>query len=165
MRHNVIEAVIGAVVLAVAAIFVVFAYSSAGISTPAGYPLLARFERIDGVGVGTDVRVSGIKVGTVTGLVLDPKTYLAEVRMSIDPTVRLPTDTVAAVSSSGLLGDKFLGLVPGGEEKTIEPGGVIKYTQASVSIEELLGKFMFSQGGADKKEGPGSDKAPSDRKE
>ena len=152
MRHNIVEAVIGAVVLVVAGIFVVFTYSAAGISTTTGYPLVARFERIDGVGVGTDVRVSGIKVGTVTAMTLDPKTYLAEVRMTIDPTVKLPLDTVAAVSSTGLLGDKFLGLVPGGDEKTIEPGGVIKYTQASVSIEDLLGKFMFSQGGADKKD-------------
>ncbi|MGE0714712.1 MAG: outer membrane lipid asymmetry maintenance protein MlaD [Alphaproteobacteria bacterium] len=147
MKHNIVEAVIGAVVLAVAAAFVVFAYTATGVRAVAGYELVARFSRIDGVGVGSDVRVSGIRVGSITAMALDPKTFLAEVRFSVAPTVKLPTDTVASISSTGLLGDKFLDLVPGGEEKMLSPGAAIAHTQASVSIEQLIGQYMFSSGG------------------
>ncbi len=151
MKHNIVETIIGAVVLAVAVAFVVFAYSASGVRGVNGYEVLARFERVDGVAVGSDVRIGGIKIGSIGDLSLDPKTYLAVVRLSIDRSVKLPVDTVASISSTGLLGDKFLALVPGGDEKMLEPGGVIQYTQASVSIENLIGQFMFSQGGADKK--------------
>ncbi|WP_374449476.1 outer membrane lipid asymmetry maintenance protein MlaD [Stella sp.] len=160
MKHSIVETVIGAVVLAVAAVFVVFAYSASGIRAVSGYELVARFERVDGVAVGTDVRIGGIKVGTITRMELDPKTYLAVIRLSVEPTVKLPVDTVASVSSTGLLGDKFLQLVPGGDEKMLPPGGVIQYTQASVSIESLIGQFMFSQGGADKKGDAAAPAAP-----
>ncbi|MCC7275043.1 MAG: outer membrane lipid asymmetry maintenance protein MlaD [Alphaproteobacteria bacterium] len=153
MKHNVVEAVIGAVVLAVAAAFVVFAYTAGEVRPSKGYELVARFSRIDGINVGSDVRVSGIKVGSVTRMGLDPKTYLAEVRFALDPSIRMPVDTVAAVSSTGLLGDKFLDLVPGGDEKELRPGEAIRHTQASVSIENLIGQYMFSQGG-DKKGEP-----------
>lgn len=141
----------GAVVIVVAIGFVVFAYDAAEVRRVSGYELVARFERVDGIAVGGDVRLGGIKVGSVTNMTLDPKTYLAEVRISVDPAIKVPEDTVAMVSSTGLLGDKFLALTPGGEEKMLEPGGVIQYTQASVSLENLIGQFMFSQGGADKK--------------
>ncbi|BBK40926.1 outer membrane lipid asymmetry maintenance protein MlaD [Allostella vacuolata] len=151
MKHNIVETVIGAVVLAVAAVFVVFAYTASGVRAVSGYEVIARFERVDGVAVGSDVRVGGIKVGSIASMTLDPKTYLAVVRLSIEPAVKLPVDTVASISSTGLLGDKFLALAPGGDEKMLEPGGVIQYTQASVNIENLIGQFMFSQGGADKK--------------
>lgn len=162
MKHNIVETIIGAVVLAVAAVFVVFAYSATGVRSVNGYEVTARFERVDGIAVGSDVRIGGIKVGTIGGMSLDPKTYLAVVRLNIDQSVKLPVDTVAAISSTGLLGDKFMALVPGGDEKMLEPGGVIQYTQASVSIEDLIGQFMFSQGGADKKNPtPGEGQNPS----
>ena len=77
---------------------------------------------------------------------LDPQGFLAVVRMSIDPAIKLPTDTVAQVTSEGLLGGSFVALVPGGDDKVIAPGGEIKFTQAPVNIVQLLGKFMFSQG-------------------
>ena len=128
MKHNIVETVIGAVVLAVAAVFVVFAYTSSGVRAVSGYEVVARFERVDGVAVGSDVRIGGIKVGSIARMELDPKTYLAVVRLSIEPSVKLPADTVASISSTGLLGDKFLQLVPGGDEKMLPPGGVIQYT-------------------------------------
>jgi phospholipid/cholesterol/gamma-HCH transport system substrate-binding protein len=165
MKHNIVETIIGAVVLAVAVVFVVFAYTASGVRAVGGYEVIARFERVDGVSVGSDVRIGGIKVGTIGAMSLDPKTYLAVVRLSIDPSVKLPVDTVASISSTGLLGDKFMALVPGGDEKMLEPGGVIQYTQASVSIENLIGQFMFSQGGADKKnEAPGEGQKPAGSK-
>jgi phospholipid/cholesterol/gamma-HCH transport system substrate-binding protein len=149
MRGNVIEIVIGAVVLVVAALFLVFAYQTSQSRTVSGgYEVSANFARVDGIHQGSDVRISGIKVGTVVADELDPKTYLATIRMSIDPTVQLPEDTVAQVTSSGLLGDKYMSLAPGGSDTMIPPGGKIQYTQSSISLENLIGQMMFSTPGA-----------------
>jgi phospholipid/cholesterol/gamma-HCH transport system substrate-binding protein len=153
-----IEAVMGAVVLIVAAVFLVFAYDTSQVRSVSGYPLMADFQRIDGINAGGDVRISGIKVGSVTSESLDPKTYLATVKLSIDPKVQLPDDTVAEIVSAGLLGDKYVSLVPGGSDKMIPPGGTIKYTQASVSLENLIGQTIFSPPG---KKGEGGDKGDS----
>jgi phospholipid/cholesterol/gamma-HCH transport system substrate-binding protein len=148
MRGNVIEVVIGAVVLVVAALFLVFAYqTSQSRPVAGGYEVIADFARIDGIHAGSDVRISGIKVGTVIAEELDPKTYLARIRMSIDRSVQLPEDTVAQVTSSGLLGDKYMSLVPGGSDRMIPPGGRIQYTQSSISLENLIGQMMFSNPG------------------
>ena len=144
MRGNVIEAVMGAVVLIVAALFLAFAYKTSQLRTVAGYDLTADFERVDGIRQGSDVRISGIKIGSVVTETLDPKTFLATLRLSVDPTVKLPDDTVAEIVSGGLLGDKYLSLVPGGSDKVLPEGGKIKYTQSSVSLENLIGQMIFS---------------------
>src|SRR5712691_7158827 len=107
MSRNVIETVMGAVVLVIAALFLFFAYSVSQVRAVRGYELTAQFERVDGVRDGGDVRISGIKVGSILSQTLDPKTYFAVVRMSIDPGIKVPTDTVAQIASSGLLGDKY----------------------------------------------------------
>jgi phospholipid/cholesterol/gamma-HCH transport system substrate-binding protein len=161
MGRNLVETLMGAVVLVVAALFLIFAYSATNVRAIRGYDVYAKFERVDGLATGTDVKVSGIKVGTLVEQRLDPETYLAVVRMSIDNRVKLPEDTVAQVSSEGLLGGNFLALVPGGADKMIPPGGEIKYTQAPVNLVQMLGKFIFNaaegQGGA-KPEGGGAPK-------
>ena len=149
MRRNPIEIVMGAVVLAVAAFFLVFSYSRAGIDTVEGYGITAKFDRVDGIGPGSDVRMSGIKIGTVASSDLDSKTYLAVVRMSIRPDIEIPADTSAAVSSDGLLGDRFLALSPGGADEMLPPGGEIAVTQGSVDLMSLLGRAIFSQTGKD----------------
>jgi phospholipid/cholesterol/gamma-HCH transport system substrate-binding protein len=150
MRGNVIEAVMGAVVLVVAAVFLFFAYSTSQLRAVQGYEVTAEFERIDGIREGGDVRISGIKIGSVIAEKLDPKTFLATLRFSIDPAVKLPDDTVAEIVSAGLLGDKYLSLVPGGSDNVIPPGGRIKYTQSSISLENLIGQMIFSNPGAKK---------------
>ncbi len=157
MSGNVIETVMGAVVIVVAALFLVFAYKTSQLREVPGYQVTADFSRVDGIHQGSDVRVSGIKIGSVVSETLDPKTYLATVQMSIEPSVKLPEDTVAEIISSGLLGDKYMSLVPGGSDKMIPPGGKITYTQSSVSIENLIGQMMFSAPGAKK---PGEGEAP-----
>jgi phospholipid/cholesterol/gamma-HCH transport system substrate-binding protein len=150
MRGNVIEAVMGAVVLVVAAVFLYFALNTSQIRAISGYEVNANFERVDGIREGGDVRISGIKVGSIVSEALDPKTFLATVRLSIDPSVQLPDDTVAEIVSAGLLGDKYLSLVPGGSDKTIPPGGQIRYTQSSVSLEHMIGQMIFSAPGGQK---------------
>jgi phospholipid/cholesterol/gamma-HCH transport system substrate-binding protein len=153
MRGNVIETVMGAVVIVVAGLFLVFAYKTSQLRAVSGYELSAEFSRVDGIRQGSDVRISGIKIGSVAAEELDPKTFLAVVRMSIDPAVKLPDDTVAEIISAGLLGDKYMSLVPGGSDQVIPPGGKIKYTQSSVSLESLIGQTIFSSPGAKKPEG------------
>lgn len=152
-KNNLIEAVMGAVVLLVAGFFLAFAYSNSHLTAPEGYALKARFDRADGIIVGSDVRLSGVKVGEVTEMTLDPTTYLAVVTFQVDPKVRLPTDTLVEILGSGLMGNKFLALVPGGDEQFISPQGEIKHTQSSVSLESLIGQFIFSAKGS-KEEGP-----------
>ena len=151
MPGNVIETVMGGVVLVVAALFLFFAYSTSQVRAVQGYQVTAQFERIDGIRDGGDVRIAGVKVGSIQSATLDPKTFLAEVRMSIDPAYKLPDDTVAEIVSAGLLGDRYLALVPGGSEQMIPAGGRIKFTQAPVSLENLIGQMIFSQPGAQKK--------------
>ena len=160
MRGNVIETVMGAVVLVVAALFLVFAYKTSQLRTVSGYEVTADFARIDGIHQGSDVRISGVKVGTVLAEDLDPKTFLATIRMSINPAIQLPDDTVAQVTSSGLLGDKYMSLTPGGSEKNIPAGGKIQYTQSSVSLENLIGQMIFTAPGGSKKEGGDAPPAP-----
>jgi phospholipid/cholesterol/gamma-HCH transport system substrate-binding protein len=155
MTGNVIETVMGGVVLVVAALFLFFAYTTSQVRAVQGYQVTAQFERVDGIHDGSDVRIAGVKVGSIISETLDPKTFLADVRMSIDPAYQLPDDTVAEVVSAGLLGDRYMALVPGGSEQMIPPGGRIKFTQAPVSLENLIGQMIFSQPGAQKKPGEG----------
>src|SRR6516164_1358941 len=158
MSGNVIETVMGAVVLVVAAVFLFFAYTTSQVRAVQGYQVTAQFERVGALRDGGDVRIAGVKVGSVLAQTLDPKTFLATVRMSIDPAYKLPEDTVAEIVSNGLLGDQYMSLVPGGEEKTIPPGGQIKFTQSPVSLENLIGQMIFSTPGGQKK--PGEGEAP-----
>jgi phospholipid/cholesterol/gamma-HCH transport system substrate-binding protein len=144
MGRNLVETLMGAVVLVVAAYFLVFAYTSTNVRAVRGYEVIARFERVDGVATGTDVKISGIKVGTLVDQRLDPDTFLAVLRISLDNSVKLPEDTVAQISSEGLLGSNFVALVPGGADKIIPHGGEIKYTQAPVNLVQMLGKFIFN---------------------
>ena len=148
--NNMFEAVIGAVVLAVAAVFLVFAFGMANVGAVRGYEVLARFDRVDGLNMGADVRLSGIKVGSIIGQHLDPKTFLAEVRMSIAPDVKLPADSSAQIISDGLLGSKFLAIIPGGDDAVIPPGGLITYTQSPIILENLIGQLIFGPGDKDK---------------
>ena len=159
MSRNLIETVLGAVVLVVAALFLFFAYTTSQVRAVAGYQVTAEFERIDGIRDGSDVRIAGVKVGSVIGATLDPKTFLATLRISIAHKYKLPDDTVAEIVSSSLLGDKYMALVPGGSDKIIPPGGRIKYTQAPASLENLIGQMIFSQAGAQQKK-PGEGGAP-----
>jgi len=162
MKRNAVETVMGAVVLIVAAVFLFFAYTTSEVGAVSGYDLTARFDRVEGLRDGGDVRVSGIKVGTILSQKLDPKTFQAIVRMSIDSKVILPVDTIASISSSGLLGDKYLALQPGNEDETIKPGGTIGHTQPAMSLESLIGQMIFSQGGgaAKKKDDAGTTVPP-----
>ncbi|HKM62258.1 MAG TPA: outer membrane lipid asymmetry maintenance protein MlaD [Acidisphaera sp.] len=143
-RRNWAEVAVGAVVIAVAGGFLGFAVSSSGRTTVGGYTLYADFEHIDGLGVGSEVRLAGVKIGTITSARIDPQTYQAVVGFSVDNAIKLPKDTSGMITSDGLLGSKYLSLGPGGDTADLKPGDTLTITQGSISIEELLGKFIFS---------------------
>jgi phospholipid/cholesterol/gamma-HCH transport system substrate-binding protein len=142
--RNVTELLAGAVVLAVAVGFLGYAVANTGRTGTSGYTLNASFERIDGIGPGSDVRLAGVKVGRITGTTIDPKTYQAQIKFTVQSDIRLPTDSSAEIASDGLLGGKVLALVPGGDDKMLADGGKLQITQSAVSLEQLLGKFIFS---------------------
>jgi phospholipid/cholesterol/gamma-HCH transport system substrate-binding protein len=146
MSGNLVETLIGAVVLLVAGLFLVFAYNKAGVARIEGYELVAKFDKVDGIRVGSDVLMSGIKVGSVVGQKLDTKLYLAELTLSIENGIELPADSIIKVTSSGLLGDKYLAIDPGAEDTMLKPGQSFKYAQGSVDLLDLLGKAIYSAG-------------------
>jgi phospholipid/cholesterol/gamma-HCH transport system substrate-binding protein len=147
MNRNAVETVMGAVVLVVAAVFLFFAYTTSQVQALGGTEYTARFDRVDGIHDGSDVRISGIKVGSVVQQTLDPKTFFAVLRLAVDPKVKLPVDTVARITSSGLLGDKYLALEPGNEDDVIKPGGRIEHTQSPMNLENMIGQYIFGQTG------------------
>jgi phospholipid/cholesterol/gamma-HCH transport system substrate-binding protein len=145
ISRNWVESIVGAVVLVVAVWFLAYSYSAGGNkSVSGGYSVIAKFTSADGVAEGADVRISGIPVGTVTSLGLDPKTYLAEVRLTLDAATQIPVDSSIAVRSESLLGGRYLAIEPGAEDKMIAAGGEIKFTQPAVSLEDLIGKLIFT---------------------
>jgi len=149
MGRNAIETVMGAAVLLVAAVFVYFAYNTAQIKAVTGYEVSARFFKIGGLGKGSDVRISGIKVGTVISNTLDPVTFDAIVTMSLRPDIKLSTDTVATIASSGMLGDKYVMLLPGQGKEQLAVGGVITKTKDFRSLEDQVGEIIFLATGGD----------------
>jgi phospholipid/cholesterol/gamma-HCH transport system substrate-binding protein len=149
MQNNTVETLIGAIVVTVAVVFLYFAYSSTNAANLSGYDVDAKFQRVDGLNVGTDVRLSGIKIGAVSALMLDPKTYQATVHLNIRSDVKLPDDSSIMVTSTGLLGNSYLSISPGGSDGMIPPGGTIRNTQGSVDLMSLIGRFVGgSSGGA-----------------
>ena len=143
MKRNVIESVLGAVVLIVAGLFLAFAYMGSDVKPVQGYELKAKFNAIDGLSVGSDVRIGGVKVGSVVDQKVDTSDFRAVVSLSILSEVRLPADTVARITSAGLLGSKYVKLEPGGAEDNLANGTEIKRTKDVISMEELLGKVIF----------------------
>ncbi len=148
MGRNIVETIVGALVLLVAGVFVFYAFAKSDRAGPGGYEILARFDRIDGLKRGADVTVSGVKVGLVTGFDLDRKTYQAVVRMMVSSSVGLPIDTNAKILSESLLGGMVVVLEPGGDNKMIQAGGEIDKTQGAVPLSELIAKFMFGSTGS-----------------
>jgi phospholipid/cholesterol/gamma-HCH transport system substrate-binding protein len=155
MGHNVIETVLGAVVLAIAALFMVFAYKSSDLHKVEGYTVSANFPMVDGLKEGTDVKVNGVKIGSIAGMQLitepGPNQYLVDVKMTIDPKVKLPTDTVAMAASESLLGGKYMSLEIGVDEDLVKTDGTgrISRTQPPMRLDDLIGQLIYSKKSGD----------------
>lgn len=143
MGRNPIETIMGAVVLLVAGVFLAFAYSTADLKQVEGYQLTAAFAKAGGLKAGSDVRISGIKIGTVSSQRLDTATYQAVVLLTISPEIRLPVDTVASIASDGLLGGSYLKLEPGSTRDMLQDGGKLTKVRNYQSLEDLVGQIIF----------------------
>ncbi|WP_120633365.1 outer membrane lipid asymmetry maintenance protein MlaD [Ruegeria sp. EL01] len=147
MSHNWTEVIVGGAVLACAVAFGVYASQSTGLSqNSAGYQLGASFRSLEGVGVGTDVRLAGVKIGAVTDVTLNPDTYRADTTFSVADGILVPDDSAIVISSEGLLGGNFVEVMPGGSPFFFEPGDEIEDTQGAVSLISLLVKFVAGDG-------------------
>jgi phospholipid/cholesterol/gamma-HCH transport system substrate-binding protein len=144
-KNRTFEMVVGFLVLAVALFFFNYVYTKSGYNYKEGYTLIAKFEKVDGLSEGSDVKVSGIKVGKIVGMKVDPESFLAIVTFNIPHDLKLPTDSSASVSSDGLFGGKFLALTPGGSDELLDENDEIENTSGPVNIESLIGKFVLSQ--------------------
>jgi len=160
MKRSLVETALGAVVILVAATFLMFSINTSKVGKVSGYELNARFSGIGGLGIGDDVLISGVKVGSITNVTLDPETFLAKVTMSVKDGIKVPTDTAALISSESLLGGRYLALEPGADDENLAPGGMVEFTQAPQNLEQLLGQFIFSMQGDKKEEKEASNGAP-----
>ncbi|MBO6520882.1 MAG: outer membrane lipid asymmetry maintenance protein MlaD [Rhodospirillales bacterium] len=143
MKKNAVETILGAVVLVTAITFLVFALNTAQVRAVVGYDVTAAFFKVGGLTSGSDVRINGIKVGTVNDLNLDAGTFDAVVSMSIREGVKIPTDSVAAIGSSGIVGGKFVSIQPGGSKEYLAEGGKITRTKDFKSLEDQVGEIIF----------------------
>ncbi|MCP5381954.1 MAG: outer membrane lipid asymmetry maintenance protein MlaD [Kordiimonadaceae bacterium] len=144
MRSNLVETIMGAIVLLITGGFLYFAFSNSGVGATGGATYTAEFDKIDGLAIGGEVKISGIKVGSITNVHLNHDTYGAVVEINIDPSIKLPEDTFAKITSEGLLGGNYLVLDPGGSDVMLEPGDQITETQGAVDLLGLLSKFSSS---------------------
>src|SRR5690242_12624850 len=140
-QNNIAETLIGAGVVAVALVFAALAYYRTGTGSLSGYEINARLPKADGLAVGTEVRLAGIKVGTVSDLTLDPRTYLVTVHMNIEHDVKLPVDSSILVTQAGFLGGQYLSITPGGDDKMMTAGSYFENAQGSIDVMGLVGRF------------------------
>jgi phospholipid/cholesterol/gamma-HCH transport system substrate-binding protein len=143
MGRTLIETVMGTVVIAIAAVFLVFAYISADLQPVRGHAFNAKFASIGGLRPGSDVRIGGVKVGSVTRQTIDPKDYRATVTFTVKNDIKLPADTVATITSDGLLGGKYLRLKIGTAKDKLKPGATLENTRDALALEELLSRAIF----------------------
>lgn len=151
MNRNLTELILGVVVLIVATFFMWSALEYSGSAHKSrGYIAYAQFDRADGVDIGSVIRIAGVRVGEVTAIELNPKTFRAKLSLIIEKAVKLPEDSIVEISSESLMGGKYLNIIPGGSDRIISEGDHFIFTQSSISFEGLLSKFLFSQGSENK---------------
>lgn len=149
MSESKTEIAVGGAVLAAAVGFVLYLGNATGVGNTSSdnYELTASFRSVQGVSVGTEVKMAGVKVGSITELELNPLTFRADATFTVDSALELPDDSAILISSEGLLGGNFVEILPGGSPFNIEPGGEIEDTQGSVSLVTLLMKFVSRDDG------------------
>ena len=149
MRESLFETLIGVLVVAVAGVFLFFSLQQRSDASPRdSYALTAKFNRVDGISTGSDVRMAGVKVGTVSDIKLDPKTYKALVTFTVKDGIQVPDDSTAQVLSDGLLGSAYLGIMVGGSFDYIPAGGQIEFTRGSVDLLTVLSEVASGAAGA-----------------
>ena len=151
MTKSVIETLAGFIVIAIAAWFLLFFVNKTSSISITGkeYKLFAKFDDIGSITEGSSVKIGGVKIGVVSNVDLDPKTYEAIAEFSLDQGIKIPQDSSVKIASDGILGGKFIAITPGAEDIFIDEGGELKFTQSAINLESLIGKMIY---GVDKKE-------------
>lgn len=145
MKHGLIETIVGFFVICVSVLFFIYIYNVSNQSKGKdGYILTASFESIEGISQGSDVKISGVKIGYVDSIELNNNTFLADVKLRIDNSFELPEDSSAIITSSGLIGNRFINIVPGGAEKSLRDDNNINFTQSALNLEDLISKLMYA---------------------
>ncbi len=166
MRHSLLETALGAVVLGAAFFFLIFSYSTAHQGEASmergSYRLIGLFDNVGGLKIGDAVVISGVKVGGIRDIILDPQLYRARVTVDVSNDIELARDTSARIASESLLGGKYLELLPGGADDNLKDGDTVSMTQSATNLEDLLGRFIFS--GASAKSDGGDDQSTSSGK-
>ena len=143
MNKKQVETIMGIVVIFVAAFFLYFAYQVSDLQVVKGYDINARFLKVGGLNVGSDVRINGIKVGTVIAQNLDPEDYVADVKLSISSNIQLPKDSVVSIVSDGLVGNKFIKIEPGKSKEFLQNGDTVANTKDFKTLEDMVGEIIF----------------------
>ena len=149
MKGNILEAVIGAVVLIIASFFMFFAYTTSGTKINEGYIITARFDDVGSLAVGSDVKISGIKIGIVKSLEID-KNYQAKASLLIKTDIKIPKDSTASVTTDGIMGNKFVAIITGFDNNVLSDKDEIELTKSSVNLESLIDKFVIGEKKDDK---------------
>ena len=145
MKQGTFETLIGFLVIFIASAFFIFAYTTSGYSTHVnGYNLSADFQNIEGISKGADVKMAGIKIGVVEDIALEEESYYAILKLKISNDIAIPNDSNAIISTSGLIGNKFIKINPGSSDDNFKNGGKIRYTQSTINIEDLVSKLVYS---------------------
>lgn len=143
MNKKPVETIMGIVVLFVAASFLYFGFKVSDLQVVKGYNITANFLKVGGLNVGSDVRINGIKVGSIVDLTLDNQDYIADVKMSILPNIKLPKDSVATIVGDGLMGDKFIKIEPGKSTEMLADGDTLANVKDFKSLEDMVGEIIF----------------------
>ena len=147
MNKRPVETIMGMVVLVVATLFMFFAYRVSDLQVVKGYELNARFLKVGGLNTGADVRINGIKVGTVISQKINSLDYMVDVKLSILPNIAIPSDSTVLVVGDGLMGDKFVKIEPGNSSEKLKNGDLIKKTKDAKSLEDMVGEIIFMVSG------------------
>jgi phospholipid/cholesterol/gamma-HCH transport system substrate-binding protein len=151
MKRNIFETVIGFIVLICAGAFLYFALKISNTQVIRGYNLEAKFENVEGILPGSDVKIGGVKVGSVVRQWIDTNTYEVKIIMEINKHIKIPDDSFIKIVSSGLFGAKFIKIEPGASETFLKEGDSVMFTQSIIDLEDLIGRFVFSGQNKDKK--------------
>lgn len=147
MRENRAEVLVGSAVLACAFGFLIYIWQVAGVGGFSGtYALQASFRSVEGISAGTDVRLAGVKIGSVKDIALNPETFRGDITLAVSEDIKIPDDSAAVIASEGLLGGSFVEIVPGGSLGNFEDGSEILDTQGAVSLISLLLRFVTGEG-------------------
>jgi len=143
MKKNPIETILGFLVLIFAVLFLFFAFSRIDTKEISGYTIVANFSKIGGLNSGADVRIAGLKVGSVLKTELNQEDYTVDVYLNIDSGVRLPIDSVAAIADAGIMGDKYVRLEPGKAQAVLNANDKMTQTKSYKSLEDSVSEFIF----------------------